>query len=161
MLILGIPQPVLTLNPKSHPAKSRNRKNLLRTLIEVSRKIWKCQLTTRVEGKSFRMYNICFPDTIASKLRRWAGNKALYFTAIACSAKTSIAPCKGIRIPEFGKTLVVESGILDFGIRNTAQGILNSTNDWNPESKFHRSRIQYLESGIQGLESRIEDSLVK
>ena len=127
MLILGIPQPVLTLNPKSHPppplsphpAKSRNRKNLLRTLIEVSREIWKCQLTTRVEGKSFRMYKICFPDAIASKLRRWACNKALYFTAIACSAKTSIAPCNGIRIPEFGKTLVVESGswTLESGIQ--------------------------------------------
>ena len=35
------------------------------------------------------------------------------------------------------KTLLVESGILGFGIRNTALGIRNSTNDWNPESKFH------------------------
>ena len=31
----------------------------------------------------------------------------------------------------------VESGIPGFGIRNTAQGIRNATNDWNPESKFH------------------------
>ena len=30
-----------------------------------------------------------------------------------------------------------ESRILCFGIRNTAQGIRNPTNDWNPESKFH------------------------
>ena len=28
------------------------------------------------------------------------------------------------------------TGTLGFGIRNTAQGIRNLTNDWNPESKF-------------------------
>ena len=28
-----------------------------------------------------------------------------------------------------------KSGILRFGFRNTAQGIQNTTNDWNPESK--------------------------
>ena len=38
-------------------------------------------------------------------------------------------------IPEVGKS--VESRILGFGIRKTAQGIWNPTNDWNPESKFH------------------------
>ena len=27
------------------------------------------------------------------------------------------------------------------GIRKTAQGIRNPTNDWNPESKFHRQRL--------------------
>ena len=35
------------------------------------------------------------------------------------------------------KFLHVESGILGFGIRNTAVGIWNLTNDWNTESKFH------------------------
>ena len=30
------------------------------------------------------------------------------------------------------KFLHVESGILDFGIRNTAQGIRNPPKDWNP-----------------------------
>ena len=39
------------------------------------------------------------------------------------------APCKGIWIPGsgkfFGKLLLVESGILGFGIWNTAQGIRN------------------------------------
>ena len=33
--------------------------------------------------------------------------------------------------------MLVEYGILGFGIRNTAQGIQNPTNDWNPEFKFH------------------------
>ena len=44
---------------------------------------------------------------------------------------------KGIRIPETVKFLLVNSGILGFGTRKTAKGIRNSTNDCNPESKFH------------------------
>ena len=32
----------------------------------------------------------------------------------------------------------MESGILGFGIWNTAQEIRNPTNDWNPESTFYR-----------------------
>ena len=48
-----------------------------------------------------------------------------------------VAACKGIRISESGKILLVESGILDFVIRKTAQGIRDPTDDWNPESKFH------------------------
>jgi len=45
------------------------------------------------------------------------------------------APFKGIGIPESGKFLLAESGILGFGFRNP-------TNDWNPESKFHRKILQ-------------------
>ena len=40
----------------------------------------------------------------------------------------------------FPKIVFVESGILGFAMRNIAEGIQNSTNDWNsgvPESKFH------------------------
>ena len=49
---------------------------------------------------------------------------------------------KGIRKfclwnPKSGKTLFVKSGILDLGIRNTAQRIRNPPKDWNPESKYH------------------------
>ena len=47
-----------------------------------------------------------------------------------------------IRIPESKKFLLVESGILGFWIRNTAQGIRNPTNNWNPESKFHWQRLE-------------------
>ena len=54
-----------------------------------------------------------------------------------CTVARSAAPCKGIQISESGKNLHVESGILSFGIRNTAQRIRNPTNVWNPESKFH------------------------
>ena len=47
-------------------------------------------------------------------------------------AFTQITPCKGIQIPESGKIFLVECGILGFGIRNTAEGIRNTTNEWNP-----------------------------
>ena len=36
-----------------------------------------------------------------------------------------VAPCKEMRILESGKILLVESGLLSFGNRNTAQGIRN------------------------------------
>ena len=45
---------------------------------------------------------------------------------------------------------VRESGILGFGIRNTAQGIRNPTNDWNPESNFY---CEILESSTWNPES--------
>ena len=64
--------------------------------------------------------------------------------------RTKGALCKGICIPaesaEFlhdelygitGKILLDESGILSFGIQNTAQGIRNPTYDWNSERIIH------------------------
>ena len=50
---------------------------------------------------------------------------------------------KGIRIAESGKFLLVESRILGFGIRSSAQGIRNPTKDWNLESKFHAQIMRY------------------
>ena len=44
----------------------------------------------------------------------------------------------------------MEWDILGFGIRDTAQGIRNPTNDWNPEFKFH---LQELESSTWNQES--------
>ena len=40
---------------------------------------------------------------------------------------------------ESGKFLLVEFGILGFGMRNKSQTLKNpeSTNDWNPESKCY------------------------
>ena len=66
----------------------------------------------------------------------------------------AIAICKGIRILESWKCLLMESGILGFGTRNTTQGIRNPTKECNPESKFHWQRfiIQYLELEIHGVE---------
>ena len=62
---------------------------------------------------------------------------------------------------DWGFFFLVESRILDFGTRNTAQGIQNSTNDKKLESKFHLKRLEvhYLESEIISVESRIQDSL--
>ena len=38
------------------------------------------------------------------------------------------------------QTFIVESGILRFGIRNTAQVIRNAAKDWNKDSRFHKQR---------------------
>ena len=44
--------------------------------------------------------------------------------------------------PESAKILLVESGIQGTGIWNTAQGNRNSTNNRNPEIKFHCERLE-------------------
>ena len=44
-----------------------------------------------------------------------------------------------MRIQEFVKVLLVESGILGFGIWNTAP-----INDWNPESKIQNPRLSWI-----------------
>ena len=61
------------------------------------------------------------------------------------------APCKGIRIPESGKFWLVESGI-----QLKESGIPLTIRIQNPTSTV---RIQYLESGIHGVEFRIQDCL--
>ena len=61
----------------------------------------------------------CFPDSCLPHVRDSGIRKIL-----AC----------GIR--NLGKIFLVESEILGFGIGNSAQGIRNPTNDWNPNSKF-------------------------
>ena len=38
------------------------------------------------------------------------------------TVKQEVTPCRGVRIPESRKFLLVESWILGFGIRTTAQG---------------------------------------
>ena len=55
-----------------------------------------------------------------------------------------------------------ESGNLGFGIQNTAQGIRNPTNDWNPESKLPLTKtgIQYMESAIHCVGSRIHKNVL-
>ena len=48
----------------------------------------------------------------------------------------------GLKNPESGKIVLVESRILGSGTQNTAQGIRNPTKEWNPESKFHWKRLE-------------------
>ena len=64
-----------------------------------------------------------------------------------------LRPCKGIRIQESGKFLLVESKIRDnfapvsgnqgFGIQNRAQVLRNATKAWNPQSTFHWKRLEF------------------
>ena len=89
--------------------------------------------------------------------------------------------CKVIRIMESGKFLLLDSGILGFGIPNSSQGICNSCWKILSGSKVYWQGIQspvrytvpriqnplhvwkssflYLESGIHNIESRIQDCL--
>ena len=62
--------------------------------------------------------------------------------------------------PESRKFLLVQSGILGFGIRNTSQGIWNPTKDWNPESKFHWQTIRNPVPGIWYLLRRIHNPVL-
>ena len=48
----------------------------------------------------------------------------------------SVAVFNSPQTPEYGKILFLGSCILNFGIRNAAQGIWDLTKNWNPESKF-------------------------
>ena len=65
------------------------------------------------------------------------------------------------RLTEFGirEILLVECEILFYGIRNTAWGI-PTLGIRNPSSTSQESGIQYLESGIHGMESRIQNGLL-
>ena len=55
--------------------------------------------------------------------------------------------------PESGKILLLESGILGLGPRNTAQGIRNPTKDWNLESKLYWNPVP----GIRNSQRRIQN----
>ena len=80
-----------------------------------------------VECKLIQNYiYICIRDIVNNVMSVSCANKQL---------KWSVAPCKGIRIPESGKCFV-ESGILGFGIRN-------------PGFTDKESGIQHLETGIK------------
>ena len=63
---------------------------------------------------------------------------------------------------ESGKFLLSESKILGFEVCNTAQGIRNplEIEIRNPRFTDKESEIQYLESEIHGVESRIQNSLI-
>ena len=62
-----------------------------------------------------------------------------------------------MRIPECEKFLLVESGLLGFGIRNTAEVLRIPDNNWNPESKFHLKLIRNPVLGVPSPERRIQN----
>ena len=60
-------------------------------------------------------------------------------------------------IPDSKKILLLKSEILGFGIRNTAKGIWNLSNNWNSESKFHwQKNPESSIPGFCGMESRVQ-----
>ena len=88
------------------------------------------------------------------------GRYAQKFTSSSTSAaKLDFKLEALLRNPESQEILLMESGILSFGIWNTDQGIWNPNNDRNLEfySFTEKYWIQYLESGIHSVESRIQD----
>ena len=84
-------------------------------------------------------------------LFRCSHGYALGFYMVIAPRKGNLDSGKiGLVEAESGKILPVKSGIIGFGIRNTAQGIRNPTNKWNPESQFN---CHGLESSIWNPES--------
>ena len=62
------------------------------------------------------------------------------------------------RLEQATFVLLVEPGILGFGIRKLAQGIRNPANDWNSESKFYRQGIRNPVPGIRNPQRAIYNS---
>ena len=69
-----------------------------------------------------------------------------------------LAPCKGMRIQESRKYLLVESGIFGFKIQHTGQGI-RILLKIGIRNLLLAKGIQLLECAIFGVESRIQDCL--
>ena len=67
--------------------------------------------------------------------------------------------CRGIRNPANFCLWNPGSWALESGIQFKESGILLTIGIQNPSSTDKDSRIQYLESGIQDVESRIQDCL--
>ena len=105
---------------------------------------------------------------ITSKLKTWslsvpkhAGSNGYPFLG-PLDDQQCHAPSKGIWIPETGKLLLVESGIgiLGLRIRKTTQEI-RIPKRWESgiQVPLTKTGIQYVESGIPGLKSTIQDCL--
>ena len=103
---------------------------------------------------------------ITSKLKTWsllvpkhAGSNGYPFLG-PLDDQQCHAPSKGIWIPETGKLLLVESGIgiLGLRIRKTTQEIPKRW-EYGIQVPLTKTGIQYVESGIPGLESTIQDCL--
>ena len=107
------------------------------------------------EWRIFLPVQLVYMETYKFCYRLIVNERQIRARGFLVSITLLIAPFKGTQIPEAGKFLLIEFEILGFGIRNTAQGIRNPANDWNPESKFYwqtrlKSRI-YRVHGIQNL----------
>ena len=83
-------------------------------------------------------------------------NIALHRTMV--KAKLNFAPCEGIQNPEKFGLWDRESRVLKFGIQSKKSGIKLTIAIQNPSSTY-KTGIKYLESGIHGVKSRIQDCL--
>ena len=105
---------------------------------------------------------------ITSKLKTWslsvpkhAGSNGYPFLG-PLDDQQCHAPWKRIWIPKIGKLLLVESGIgiLGLRIRKTTQEIrIRKRLESGIQVPLTKTGIQYVESGIPGLESTIQDCL--
>ena len=89
-----------------------------------------------------------------------SSRRNLYFLG-----KKALLESRAPHVGESGKILLVLSGILGFGILSTSQGIQNPKTRLESRIRVPMTKtgIQYLESGIHGVESRIQavsDSLI-
>ena len=86
----------------------------------------------------WKVFNLLFVDRFPGCI-----SIILFFLLSSVYGNVFFALWKRTLIPESRKFLPVKSGILGFGIGNTHQGIRNPTDDWNPESKFHRQTLVF------------------
>ena len=109
----------------------------------------------------YEFYLLVFNSTSHSFVRVEYSNEIKFVSTCGHVISSIFVLCKGIWIPWSDNFLLVESGILGFGIQNTAQGIRNllTIEIQNPRTTDKKWRIRYLESGIHGMESRIQDCL--
>ena len=87
------------------------------------------------------------PSLVKIVWRKLPCEPVALFLSVICFLDSRF--CKVSGKVESGKFLLSESKILGFEVCNTAQGIRNSTADWNPKSTFHWQRIGNSVPGIR------------
>ena len=131
------------------------------------------------KASQFLLFVALFRHDTILKISSWYFINCLRYKLLKIDSPfLEFGPCKGIRISEWGRFLQFEIEIFEIqnpekfarGIqnprlwnRNTAQRIRNATKDWL-ESRIQvpltKPGIQYLESRIHGVESRIQECLI-
>ena len=78
----------------------------------------------------------------------------------SCPGLPHVQSVREIQILESGKFMLLGFEILDLGIWNKAQGIQKTTNDWNPESKFHWQKLESSKWNLESLPWNTESKTV-
>ena len=137
-----------------------NRENWV--VVVVSTKGWNIPVVRR--GKKGELSAKSISRTTIIQLERW---HLLFGIYLQNWTTLYLASCKGIRIPESGKFLLmqseiqrsvaVESGILASGIQLKESGIPLKIGIRKPTFTDKETKIHYREPGIHSMESRIQD----